>query len=310
MLQFTESGFLAHQRLAAEGGFPPPWTTMEELRAAADDYIGRVLAERSRLSRERGGVLALADALDRAVRTDEIEYLDDPDFPEDVKQRMVRALHHLNLSFFSYHRFVRILAPLVREAAARHGRPARVLELASGSGEFTLAMARLAVRRRLPVVITGSDYIPTHVAEGNRRARERGLPVEFREINAFAMDKSVAPGEFDIVFIAQSIHHFSPGQLAMMIAQARATATTAFVGVDGYRCLPLVGILPGLAALKLRKSFIHDAWITSRRLFTELELSLAAGIAAPDSPSLVVRSWPFHSVLFTRFDLARSTAKE
>ncbi len=278
---------------------------MKELCAAADGWIGRVLAERSRLSRERGGVLALADAVDRMVRTDEIEYLDDPDFPADTKQKMVRALHMMNRAFFSYHRFVYILAPLVREVAARHGRPARVLELASGSGEFTLAMARLAARQKLPVTITGSDYVKKHVEEGNRRAREQGLDVTFKEINAFAMDQGAAPGEFDIVFIAQSIHHFSPGQLAMMIAQSRATATTAFVGVDGYRCLPLVGLLPGLAVLKFRPSFIHDAWITSRRLFTELELWLAARIAAPDSPSLVVKSWPFHSVLFTRFDLAR-----
>ncbi|MBW1988000.1 MAG: methyltransferase domain-containing protein [Deltaproteobacteria bacterium] len=304
MLQLEEPAFVAQARLCAKEPFPPSWSTMEELCAAADRWMARLIEERSAEAARRGGLVYLVDAIDRAARTNKPENLDKPEVPAKKKQSIVQGLHRLNQAYFSYHRFVRILAPVVREVHARTGRAARVLELASGSGEFTLALARLAAKKKLPLSITGSDYIPEYVAEGNRRAKKQGLAVAFREVNAFAMEGAVSPGEFDVVFVSQSIHHFSPGQLAMMIAQSSTAATTAFVGVDGYRSLPLLGILPVVAAAYMRPAGVHDAWVTARKLYTQQELALAAKIAVPGAPVLVTRSGPFHSVLSVRFDLA------
>src|SRR5258706_12747482 len=115
-----------------------------------------------------------------------------------------------------------------REAEARFRRPAGVLELASGSGGFAFALDALAGRRGVRVDITASDIVPLYVERGQARAAKEGGRVTFRHLDALDM-QSLDDGAFDVVFLAQSTHHFSPGQLPRLIAEPRAVATTAFV---------------------------------------------------------------------------------
>ena len=154
--------------------------------------------------------------------------------------------------------------------------------------------------RKLPVEITGSDYIPTYIHHARAQARRRGVPATFRLVNAFDMT-DVDVGAYDIVFICQSIHHFTAGQLAMMMAQSARRATTAFVGIDGFRSLLLLGLVPGIAALTLRPSFVHDAWITARRLFSQSELRLVGRLACPSADVQVFRHDVGFSVVQVRF---------
>jgi hypothetical protein len=270
----------AHERLAARQGFPPAWTDMAELERAADAWFADWLAIRGELARERGGRDRLSDRLDRAIRTEEPEHLDDPDFPVQGKLRIVRGLHAFNVIYRSYGRYIRLLAPLIEEIARREGRPARLLELASGSGELALELGRRVRDRGLPVVITGSDYVPEYLERATTRARERDLPVEFELLNAFDMS-DVEPGRFDAAFVIGSTHHFTHGQVAKMIAQARTRATTAFVNLDPRRSVPhLLGILL-YPSLTLQLPLLHDAWISARKFFSVYELETVARIAAP-----------------------------
>ena len=263
------------------------------------------MRERRRIiARKRGRLLSMADAFDRALRTEELEHLDEEDFPTSKKWKMVSGIHLLNLSLFTYHRIFWLLEPLIRDLAEKKGRPVELLELACGSGEFTLGMARLAKKKGLPVVLTGSDYIPAYVEMGNRNAARRKLPVSFREVNAFDM-QAVSPGEFDLMFINQSIHHFSPGQIAMMIAQSRLLGADAFFGFDGLRSIQVLLGLPLLTSLSLRAYMVHDALISARKLYSDFELSLIARMAAPDSPNMTIHSVPpTHTALIVRHDLA------
>lgn len=68
----------------------------------------------------------LSEALDRHVRTDACERIDEPDFPEENKLFLARYLHCTNRIMGSYWRFQAQLEPLAREIARRKGRPARV----------------------------------------------------------------------------------------------------------------------------------------------------------------------------------------
>ena len=183
--------------------------------------------------------------------------------------------------------------------AQRRGRAARLLELACGSGQFTLALARLARKRRLPVEVTGSDVVPAYVQEGNARARDARLNVVFREINAFDMH-GLREGDFDLIFIGSSMHHFRPGQLARMIAQSMQVAGTAFVGIDGRRSLLSLGMVPVATLLLGNRHLLHDSVISARRLYSEPELELVAQIAAPGRPVQVRSGTPGTSVLIIR----------
>lgn len=300
MLRMKALNAEAHEALAARQPFPPQWNDMAELERVADAWIADWLEARRELARAKGALARGFDKLDRLIRTDKPEHLDDPSYPVQKKVRIVRGLHACNMFYRSYHRYVRMLTPLVEEVARREDRPARLLELASGSGDLALEIARLAQERDLPVTVIGSDYIPAYIERAAARAEERGLSVEFRLVNAFEM-RDIEPGEFDIVAITGSTHHFTPGQLAVLIAQSRRVATTAFVSIDARRGLDnLLGIVP-VPALTLQLGLLHDAWISGRKFMSEYELEHIARIAAPDASIGTAHAGPWGCTT-VRFD--------
>jgi SAM-dependent methyltransferase len=302
MLQLTDCGFAAQGLLAAREGFPPAWQDMDRLEKAADDWIASWRAQRAEMARRRGGLESLLERLDSVIRTDRVEHLDDPDYPVKHKNGIVQAIHLLNLVGLHYRRFLMEFGPIIREIAHETGRPVRVLELASGSGEFTLALGRLARKKRIQAQFSGSDYIPEYVELANRKANRQNIPVDFFLLNAFDM-KALEKDFFDILFICQSTHHFTPGQVAMMIAQAKERGAKAFVSIDGRRSLLVLSALAGLSLFGLRPGVMHDSVLTGRKLYCEQELAIIAGIAAPGSPALVTSNLFTHSVLTVRFDL-------
>jgi SAM-dependent methyltransferase len=303
MLQLRALNEQAMVALDAEGEWWPDWESMPELEAAADVALMRLRDRRAALASRAGGLEAARAWLDQALYTDEaVEFLDRPETTERQRSTLIHKLHRLNRVIGSYHRWLGFLRPNIQAIARRERRPARALELASGAGEFSLELARLAQRKGLPVEVTGSDVIPAYVDAANRKAAARGLPIRFRRLNAFQLE-SLTPGDFDLVFIIQSIHHFTPGQLAMMIAQARFAGARYFVGVDGRRSLALLGLMPLLTSLAgpLDRRFLHDGLVSARRFYAEDELALVARIAAPGAKIAMQRAEPGFSVLRVKF---------
>ncbi len=275
------------------------WTTAAELEEAADGAVAELRALRVELARTRRE--RACAWVDRRVRTDATEYLDRPDYPEERKLRQVRLLHGQNRALGVYGRYLAILDATLRDAAAaRADGRARVLELASGSGELALELAQLAARRGTPMAITGSDVVEAYVRDGNRRARELGIDAAFRLLDAFELE-GVEHGEIDVAFIAQSMHHFTPGQLARMIAKVGALGARHFIGIDGFRSLLGVAVLPLLAAVTLDRHHFHDALVSARRMYAEEELRLIAELAAPAARVDVVFSEPAMTVVSVRY---------
>lgn len=297
MLQLRALHTDAVGRLYRSGALPVGPVPAEHLQDAARRAIDSVREERRRLARSHGRLTWIRERLDRRLRTDEIEYLDDPRVEEDEKCRMIADLHRHNQIVGAYPRFAGILRPLLREAAARRGGPARLLELASGYGEMAL---QLAVRNRrwgVEVEVSGSDIVASYVASANERAQQRKLPVRFAELDALRLD-GVEPGSVDVVLVAQSVHHFDPGQLAAMIAASARIATTAFVAIDGFRTAALFPLLLGTTTLLPRIS--HDSFLSARRFYSEPELGLIAALAVGSGGVRVWTSVPGWSVLEVR----------
>lgn len=300
MLQLKTAGFKALDNLRASKMFPLGWNNMAELEKSADDFISRFLEERFEVSKELGGVFLLYELADRAMRTTESEYMDDRNMPESQKLELVRALDRQNAMMQLYPRYIDILLPLIHEAAKKNDRNVRVLELASGSGGLALALAEEVERKKLPACVTGSDIVPAFVVEGNSLAAGKKLPLTFRELNAFNL-KELGTEEFDLVVISQSLHHFTPGQLSMIIAQSAEHATTAFVGIDGYRSMLLACGVPLIAGMQGNPAFTLDGLTSARKFYSELELDIIAEIARGKRDHAVTCSWPL-SVLSVRLN--------
>ncbi len=298
MLQLTTAGYRALDNLRSGGGFPAPWKSMAELEGAADTAVARFLDERWRVSLELGGGFLLPELIDRALRTSDIEQMD-KEIPEEEKLELVRALDRQNAMMQLYGRYVDILRPLILEVAEREKRNARVLELACGSGGLSMALAEVIRQNSLPAEITGSDIVPAFIDAGNALARERELPVSFRVLDAFNM-QLLDGDQFDLIVISQSLHHFTPGRLAVMIAQSATRASTAFIGIDGYRSTLLACGVPLIASLQGIPAFALDGLTSARKFYSELELGLIAEIATGRKDHSISCSWPL-SVLKVSF---------
>lgn len=275
----------------------------ENLEQRADRLIARLREERLQQSASKGMVTRLSAQLDEWIRTDASEYLDQPDFDDAAKVKIVSRLNRFNRTVQAYWRFLAILKPYIEHVQRKENRKVKILELASGSGDFTLALAEKSQKQGLPVEVYGSDYLDAHVQEGNRKAKEKGIKATFKTINAFDMH-NVETGEFDIIFVAQTMHHFTPGQLAMMVAQASMKAGHAVIGIDGHRGPALFGLLPGMLVLNPDLDFMHDSLISMRKMYSEPELALIARLAAPEHSVKTFTDFPGYSVLEVIVDQA------
>ena len=299
MLQLKTAGFKALGNLRSSGNFSSGFLNMDELNLKADEAVARFLDERFAVSQELGGVFFLLELLDNAIRTSDKELMDKPNLPENEKLDMVQALDRQNVMMQLYPRYIDTLLPLITEVAERTKREVRVLELASGAGGLAFALAETAEQKNLDVRITASDIVPAFIEEGNGIAAKKKLAVSFRLLNAFDLTE-LEMGEFDIVVMAQSLHHFTPGQLAVIIAQSARYATTAFVGIDGYRSMLLAGGVPLIASLQGIGSFTLDGLTSARKFYSELELDMIAELATGKRDHTLECLWPF-SVLTVRF---------
>jgi SAM-dependent methyltransferase len=171
----------------------------------------------------------------------------------------------------SYAGFVDALEPLLLR-----DRATRVLDLAAGHGGFCLAAARIARARGDAIEFTASDIKPEYLELGAEEARAEGLPIDF--VYQDALDLSnLEPGRYDIIACTQSLHHFSPGMVAVMFEAAARAAGRGVVFVDACRST-LVGLALGSYGLvRCRQpAFAHDSWVSSRRFFLPEELGMLA----------------------------------
>jgi SAM-dependent methyltransferase len=302
------------EAMRAEEGFPPRWTDLDELESVADDSLAAFRRRRRSAARDRGPTWGLRDAVDRFVRTDRDEYIDRPDVDEETKLEAVRELHRMNQVLGSYDVFADVLSYVadgVRPEGPHDG-SVEVLELASGYGAFALELERTGRADAAGVAVTGSDVVPRYVADANERAASEDLATRFVELDALDLGPDAvtraadgvegATVDPDVVFVAQSVHHFTPGQLARMVGGAGEVAD-AFVAIDGRRTARLLGFLGPMAAVGSRDPLLtHDAVVSSQRLYPEAELDLLARIAAPDATVTTGARPPGFTVLDVRFD--------
>ena len=300
MLQLRTAGYLALDNLRARGEFPPRWNSIDELEEVTDRFMQQFMQARLEASKTLGPGFQMLEILDSAVRSSETEKMDAETTPGPQKLEMVRALDRMNEMTLAYRHQVDMLLPIIGELSRLKPGPVRVLELACGSGGLAFTLAGLARHKEIEITVTASDILAETVDEGRRRAMEKSLPLEFIVMNAFDFE-GVEQDSIDLVMISQSMHHFSPGQFALMIARAKSRGATAFVGIDGHRSLLLLAGVPLVASLQGSDAFTSDGLTSARKFYSELELEIIAEIATGRRAHRVECSWPM-SLMDIRFE--------
>jgi SAM-dependent methyltransferase len=235
------------------------------------DAPGRVIA-----AMPRGG--PEASWLDRRFQTDELEYLDRDDAPDEVKQKVVAMLDRLGTRFNLHEKNARAALDVVSDI-----RSPRILELGAGHGKLSAKILEL----HPTATVTVSDRDPTSVA--NIAAGPLGTDPRARTqvVDATAIDAK--DGSFDLVVFAQSFHHLPPAVAYRAIAEATRVGKR-FLVIDLERRKPwalmLISVLrPPVQLLVLPSSslrpLLHDAYISVLRAYSPSALEALGRAADP-----------------------------
>ncbi len=103
---------------------------------------------------------------------------------------------------------------------------ARILELGSGTGESTLALAEQGA------IVTGLDVDEAALAVGRERLRLYGLKADLRPGNAATVGSEFAPQSFDMVIFFASLEH-----MTLQERLAAITQTWALLKPGGCWCV-------------------------------------------------------------------------
>jgi ubiquinone/menaquinone biosynthesis C-methylase UbiE len=232
-------------------------------------------------------------------RTDACEYLDDPAVDETMRVDILRTLDKMNDLLGSYNVFFQRMRPLMPS-----GRAARVLELAAGHGGFALAVAALARQTDFDIELTATDIKEEYLALGRARAASLGLSVNFSVQDALDLS-NIQTDVYDLVVCTQSLHHFQPGQVALMFSEAARVARYGVIFIDGARSALNAAMIASLSLLVYRHGpFVHDMLVSFRRFFVPEELELLARLGPWGSTASAVWTPPGHCVV----ELSKTTA--
>ncbi len=246
-------------------------------RIASDGLASMRRDVDARASRSWRAPLALLDR--RWRETDTVELIDRVEFDQQKRVQLMAHLDEMNVTLGAYAAFFDVLRPFLRS-----DRPTRVLDLAAGHGGFLLEVARLAREEGLALELVASDIAQEYLAIGEVNAARRGLPVRF--VVQDALDTTnLEPGAYDVIVCTQSLHHFPPGLVSVLVHEALRIASSAVVLIDGARSKTNAALIPMLGVLRYRDlPFAHDSWVSLRKFFSPEELGLLARFGATASP--------------------------
>lgn len=170
-----------------------------------------------------------------------------------------------------------------------NGQPLRVLDIASGGGDITIAIAKLAAAHGVRLEIDGCDVSPTAIEFAERAAQRAGVSnVQFRQL-----DVLVDPlDEYDLVMSTLFLHHLT-GDEARNLLERMGRAARRLVLVDDLQRNRL-GYAYAWAGVRLltRSKIVHtDGPLSVRAAFT-IDEAVALAREAGWQDVRVKSHWP------------------
>jgi len=224
---------------------------------------------------------------DLQERRREPELMDDPSLDAAEHDAALRGLARLNVVSRSH----AILWPCVRHAARAAnlaGRPLRVLDVATGSGDLPLAMAHHARKAGLDIRWSIGDVSAHALEVARRRAAESGLKFTAHQFDA----TTDALPATDVSICSLFVHHLDPPQVVGLLRGMRCASSVA-IGVADLDRSRWGFTLAWLASRTFSRSpIVHtDALLSVRAAFRPNEILPMAQEAGLGGATLR-RAWP------------------
>lgn len=160
-----------------------------------------------------------------AERHRQPELMDEPTLNAAEHAQALTGLARVNW----WSRSSAIVRPALRRLVADCSpeRPLRLLDVACGGGDVTVAVAQWTRREGLPVRVSACDISPTALDISRRRAAMTGESIEFFQHDLL---RNPLPTEFDVVMCSLFLHHLDePDAVRILRSMADAAARAILV---------------------------------------------------------------------------------
>ncbi len=224
---------------------------------------------------------------DLRERRREPEWMDDPSLPAAEHDAALRGLARLNRCARSHAILWTRLVALAR-IANQAGRPLRVLDVATGSGDLPLAMAHHARSQGLDIRWSVCDVSAHALDVAKRRAGQADFDFTAHRLDATADELPTT----DVSICSLFVHHLDQPQVVGVLRGMKQASTMA-LGVADLDRSRLGYVLAWIASRALTRSpVVHvDALLSVRAGFRPGEvkrMSQEAGLGG----AMLDRAWP------------------
>lgn len=166
------------------------------------------------------GLERLAVSLQR--RRLQPEWMDQPDLDEQLHRDALRGLARLNWVSQSVRTLWQPIFKFAQQNQPSPLRPIRLLDIACGGGDVTIALWRRAAAANLPLSIVACDISQTAIDEAQRASSERSAQIRFERRDVLEDPPQEA---FDIVASSLFLHHLTE-EKAIDLLRGMANVTT------------------------------------------------------------------------------------
>jgi len=230
-------------------------------------------------------------------RTLQPELMDDPALDAESHAGALRGLARINRVC----RAADALWPHVEHALSSipisSPAPLSLLDLATGSADVPIELARRARKAGHPLDVSACDASRTALAIAADRAREANVSLALQQRDVVADGLSHVDASVDIVTCSLFLHHLTESDVVGVLASMRRVARKLALVSDLRRC-PIGLAAAHIAGRVLTRSPVVriDAVRSVRAAFTESELRRLANSAGM-TEARIVRQWPFRMLM-------------
>jgi 2-polyprenyl-3-methyl-5-hydroxy-6-metoxy-1,4-benzoquinol methylase len=223
------------------------------------------------------------------------ELMDQPDLPDDRHRQALAGLARTNTLAGTSRS---LWNPIRRLRTAKGGAYSRLslCDIASGAGDVTVGLCRLAKRDGVKLRVTGYDISPVAVEEARSRAAAAGFAARFEVLDVLKCPLE-SLGRFDVVTCSLFLHHLTGDQAVELLRRMAHMARRLVLVCDlkrgriGYTAAQVV------THLVSRSEVVHnDGPQSVAAAFTIDEartLARRAGLAGAE----IYRAWPFRYLI-------------
>lgn len=206
------------------------------------------------------------------------EWLDADEMDAAELARNLADIRHINAALGWTTFTTRAVLRLLR---AQPDRAWTLLDLASGSADIPIAIARAARRAGLTLHITVTDRSPQIVAVARERCA--GLPgVTVERQDALALP--YPDGAFDLTLCTLALHHFAPDEARALLHSMARVGRRALVFDVVRSPLAYAGVVALTRLARMSPMTCHDGPVSVRRAYSAAEVrTLAATAGLPDA---------------------------